>query len=187
MKTLFTCIVLWLAGISVYAQNQIDLTLRYNIALSRYEVYARPTFSQTDFLWGSSQISVVTPGSVANAPFVVSSLEAGGWDDNSPVYGPTAAPTLDFHGIGSSGRKITLVANQEKLLFTFTLPGGACVPGLRLFVNGSDPASNPQTMPGDFANVVYAAGVAASYYRVNYANTGTTCTACNLVAPSLSK
>lgn len=187
MKRLFTVFLLLIAAFNSYAQSQIDLTLRYNIAQSRYEVYARTTFSQTDFLWGSSQISVVTPASVGNAPFVVSSLEAGGWDDSSPAYAPTAAPSLDFHGIGSPGRKITFVANQEKLLFTFTLPGGACVPGLRLFVNGQDPASNAQTMPGDFANVVYAAGVATSYYRANYANTGTTCTACNLVAPSLSK
>lgn len=187
MKHLVTSILLLIAALNGYAQNQIDLTLRYNIAQSRYEVYARTTFSQTDFLWGSSQISVVTPASVANAPFVISSSEAGGWDDVSPDYAPAAAPTLDFHGIGSAGKKITFVANQEKLLFTFTLPGGACVPGLRLFINGQDPASNPQTMPGDFANVVYAAGVATSYYRANYANTGTTCTACNLVAPSLSK
>lgn len=190
MKRLFTSLLLLIVSVSAFAQNYIDLTLRYIIAQSRYEVYARPTFSQTDFLWGSSQISVVTPASVQNAPFVVSSIEAGGWDDSSPLYAPAAAPSLDFHGIGSPGKKITLIANQEKLLFTFTLPGGACVPGLRLFVNGQDPASNPQTMPGDFANVIYAAGAATTnqtYYRVNYANTGTTCTACNLIAPSLSK
>ncbi len=185
---LFASLVFFLTvAFTSYGQNQVDLTLRYNIAQSRYEVYAKPTFSQVDFLWGSSQISVVTPGSVANAAFVVASYDGGGWDDNSPVFAPTAAPSLDFHGIGSSGKKITLVANQEKLLFSFSLPGGACVNGLRLFVNGSDPASNAITMPGDFANVIYAAGVSTTYYRANYANTGTTCTACNLTAPSLSK
>lgn len=173
--------------LSSYAQNNVDLTLRYNLAQSRYEVYARPNFSQTDFLWGSSQITVVTPASLTNVAFSVSSLDAGGWDDSSPLYAPAAAPAYDFHGIGSSGKKANLVANQELLLFTFTLPGNACLPGLRLFVNGSDPSSNPTTMPGDFTNVIYAAGVVASFYNTNYANTGTTCTACNLVAPTLSK
>ncbi|MBO0933224.1 hypothetical protein [Fibrella aquatilis] len=187
MKFLSSLLLLLSLAVTSYGQNQIDLTLRYNIGQSRYEVYARPNFSQTDFLWGSSQISVVTPASVSNAPFVISNLEAGGWDDSSPLYAPSAAPSLDFHGIGSPGKKITLVAGQEKLLFTFTLPGNACVAGLRLFVNGSDPGSNSTTMPGDFANVVYAAGNANSFYRANYANTGSTCTACNLVAPSLSK
>lgn len=186
MKLLASFIFILVAAFNSFGQNQLDLTLRYNVAQSRYEVYTKANFSQTDFLWGSSQISIVAPASLANAPFAVSSVDGGGWDDSSPVYAPTAAPSLDFHGIGSAGKKITLVANQEKLLFTFTLPGGVCVNGLRLFVNGTDPASNPVTMPGDFANVVYAAGVSTSYYHANYANTGTTCTACNLVAPSIS-
>lgn len=187
MKALCSLLVLFLIATASYAQNKIDLTLRYNLTQSRYEVYARPNFTQANFLWGSAQITVVTPASLANTPFSVSSLEAGGWDDSSPVYAPTAAPSSDFHGIGTAGKKTNLVANQELLLFTFALAGNACIPGLRLFVNGSDPASNPTTMPGDFANVIYAAGVTTSFYEVNYANTGTTCTACNLVAPSLSK
>jgi hypothetical protein len=187
MKLLGSFLLFLVIAFNSYGQNQVDLTLRYNLALSRYEVYARPNFSQTDFLWGSSQITVVAPASIANAAFSISSLEGGGWEDSSPIYAPTAAPSLDFHGIGSSGKKITLVANQEILLFTFTLPNAACVNGLRLYVNGTDPASNPATMPGDFTNVIYAAGVTTSFYRANYANSGTTCTACNLTAPTLSK
>lgn len=190
MKRLFLLTFLLLAVISTYAQSgQIDLTLRYNLAQSRYEVYARPNFSQTGFLWGSAQVSVVTPASVGNGAFNVTSHNAGAWDDNSQLYAPAAAPGLDFHGIGSTGRSTTLVANQELLLFSFTLPGNACVAGLRLFVNGSDPGSNPSTMPGDFTNVVYvaAANNTTSVYRANYVNTGTLCTDCVLVAPSLSK
>ena len=187
MKTLCLIIAFFAIGLTSYAQNTIDLTLRYNLAQSRYEVYARPNFSQTNFLWGSAQITVVAPASVANSAFSVVSVAAGGWNDPSPLYAPTAAPSLDFHGIGTTGNKTTVVANQELLLFTFTLPGNACVSGLRLFVNGSDPGPNPTTMSGDFLNVIYAAGVATSFYDANYANTGTTCTACNLVAPSLSK
>ncbi|MCY7358856.1 MAG: hypothetical protein LH609_15635 [Rudanella sp.] len=189
MKFIFAFACFLLLALTSKAQNQLDLTLRYNIAQSRYEVYARPNFSQVDYLWGSSQVSVVTPASLANAAFAITSYEGGGWDDNSQLYGPSAASGSDFHGIGSPGKKITLVSGQEKLLFSFTLPGGVCVNGLRLFVNGSDPGSNPTAMPGDFTNVVYVAAVnnTTSVYRANYANTGTTCTACNLVAPSLSK
>jgi len=189
MKFLSAVVLFLTLAVSSYGQNQIDLTLRYNLAQSRYEVYARPSFSQTDYLWGSSQVSIVAPSSVANAAFAVTSYEGGGWDDNSQIYAPLAASTLDFHGIGSPGKKITLIAGQEKMLFSFTLPGNTCANGLRLFVNGSDPASNAATMPGDFTNVVYvaAANNTTSVYRANYANTGTTCSACALVAPSLSK
>lgn len=187
MKIIYSFIFLLVVVINGYAQNSIDLTLRYNIAQSRYEVYAKPNFTQANFLWGSSQITVVTPASVTDASFTVSPLVAGSWSDSSPTYAPLAAPGSDFHGIGSNGQATSLTANQEILLFTFTLPGNTCVAGLRLFVNGSDPASNAVTMPGDYTNVIYGGGVLTSYYNANYANTGTICTVCNLIAPTLSK
>ncbi|MCX6218559.1 hypothetical protein [Spirosoma sp.] len=191
MKFLSSLIVLVGLAFTGYSQGLIDLTLRYNIGQSRYEVYARPTFSQANFNWGSAQVSVAAPASIANSPFVVTSVAGGGWDDVSQVYAPAVASTLDFHGIGSQGKKIDLVTNQETLLFYFTLPQGNCVPGLRLYVNGSDPNSAGAGMQGgDFTNVVYTTSTnqqQTNLYQANYANTGTVCTVCNLVAPTLSK
>lgn len=173
-----------------FGQNVIDLTLRYSVAQNRYEVYARPTFSQAQFNWGSSQITVVTTASsVSNTAFSVTSYFGGGWDDVSQVYSPLSSPNADFHGISSQGKKVDLVANQELLLFSFTLP--ACVSGLRLFANGNDPNSGAAGMQGgDFTNVIYTTSIGqtqANVFQMVYANSGTSCTVCNLVAPSLSK
>lgn len=180
---------LWMMSLCLTGIAQkVDYTLRYNIGPSQYEVYARPTFSQAQYNWGSSQVSIVTPASVANSAFTITSVAAGGWTDNSQVYSVQGS---DFHGVGSNGLKVDLVANQETLLFTFLLPGGACVPGLRLFVNGSDPDSSvPGMAGGDFSNTMYSANDllgGTNIYQLNYANTGTVCTLCNLIAPTLSK
>ncbi|MEZ0484676.1 hypothetical protein [Fibrella aquatica] len=183
MGLLFTAFV----GIAQTTQS-VEFTLRYNLTLSRYEVYARPTTSATQYNWGSSQVTVVTPSSLTNVAFAINSTAAGGWTDNSQAYDVQG---LDFHGVGSTGLKVDLTANTETLLFWFVLPGGACLPGLRLFINGTDPDSSIAGMNGgDFANTMYSAndilGDSNLYVR-NYANTGTVCTSCNLIAPTLSK
>jgi len=187
MKKLFFILCLLSLGLPSLAQT-VEYTLRYNIPQSRYEVFARPNFTQTQYNWGSAQVSIVVPGSLANSAFSISSVAAGGWTDNSQTYGVQSS---DFHGVGSNGLKVDLVSGQETLLFTFVLPGGVCVPGLRLFINGTDPDSSfPGMQGGDFFNTMYSANDilgATNLYLQNYANTGTTCTACNLVAPTLSK
>lgn len=178
--------VLCAFSMAIRAQNKIDLTLRYSIALSRYEVYAKPNFSQTNFLWGASQVSVVTPSSVSNAAFNIVSSAAGQWQDNSQVYSPSAASSSDFHGIGSLGAAVNLTTGQETLLFYFTLPNNQCVDGLRLFVNTSDPNSAAGGMNGgDFSNSI-TNSLAVEIYGANYANTGTQCSSCSLVAPTLN-
>ncbi|MEZ0538343.1 hypothetical protein [Fibrella arboris] len=187
MKTLCLFVYLLCLGLTGMAQT-VEYTLRYNIPLSRYEVYGRPNFTQAQYNWGSAQVSVVTPSSLANAAFSINSVAAGGWTDNSQAYGVLGS---DFHGIGSNGLKVDLTSGVETLLFTFVLPGGVCLPGLRLFINGSDPDSSVAGMQGgDFANTMYSANDAlgqTNLYLQNYANTGTVCTACNLTAPTLSK
>ncbi|RYC68708.1 hypothetical protein EQG79_18895 [Spirosoma sordidisoli] len=166
----------------------VDYTLRYNIPQARYEVYARPDFTQSQFNWGSSQVSVVTPSSLTNAAFTITSVSGGSWSDNSRVYEVEGS---DFHGVGSVGDKVDLTSGVETLLFHFTLPGGVCLPGLRLYINGSDPdSSEPGMRGGDFTNTMYSANDILgenNLYFENYANTGTLCTNCNLTAPTLSK
>jgi hypothetical protein len=160
----------------------LELTLRYNIALSRYEVYALPDATQPTFYWGPSQISVLVPAIVPDEALVLTFVAGGAWNDNSRIYAPAADPIHDYHGIGSLGALTSLVANVEKLLFHFTLPGGGCITDLRLFINGVDPNSSAPGMGGgDFSNTVFAIvpGVPNGYeaYVTNYNNTGTVCTA----------
>lgn len=155
--------------------QNIELTLRYNIPLARYEVYARPDATNPAFTWGPSQITIVVPPSISNTAFTINSVNAGAWLDNSRVYVPTADPAHDFHGVGSLGSSVDFTSGQEVLIFYFSLPGGACTPGLRLFINGTDPNSAAPGMGGgDFANTIDNGNV-ADVYIGNYNNIGTTC------------
>ncbi|MBK9490354.1 MAG: hypothetical protein IPO07_17420 [Haliscomenobacter sp.] len=165
---------LMLLGGALVGQN-IELTLRYNIPLTRYEVYARPDATNPAFTWGPSQITIVVPPSISNTAFTINSVNAGAWLDNSRVYAPTADPAHDFHGVGSLGSSVDFTSGQEVLIFYFSLPGGACTPGLRLFINGTDPNSAAPGMGGgDFANTIDNGNV-ADVYIGNYNNNGTTC------------
>ena len=172
--------VFWTQLLCAQTPN-LDFTLRYNSSLSRYEVYVRPTATQASFSWGPSQLSIVAPAATTpNSAFVVTTVAAGAWVDNSQVFAPTVTPTLDYHGVGSLGALVSLTANTELLVFHFTIPNAGCVPGLRLYVNGSDPNSNAAGMANsDFGNTVFAIvpGVPTGYesYLGNYDNGGTNC------------
>ena len=162
-----------LLGGVLFGQN-LEFTLRYNIPLARYEVYARPSSTNATFAWGPSQISIVAPAIVPDAAFTITSVSAGAWQDNSIIIAPTVTPGFDYHGVGSLGAPTNLVMNVEKLIFHFTITGG-CYAGLRLFINGSDPNSAAPGMGGgDFSNTV-SDGLAQERYIGNYNNLGTTC------------
>ena len=175
--------LLHLTGAALFGQAPfLQLNLRYNLALTRYEVYALPSATQNVFNWGPSQISIVAPASVPNAAFTVTLVAGGAWQDNSQIYAPSIDPAHDFHGVGSLGAITPLVQGVEKLIFHFTLPEGMCIPGLRLFINGTDPDSSaPGMFGGDFGNTVFAIvpGIPAGYetYTGNYSNGGTSCSA----------
>jgi hypothetical protein len=188
MKKILLSLLFSAFGLCAFAQGTVELTVRWSTTANRYEVYARPSFTQANFPWGPSQISVVVPNSAPNASLAVSSVAAGAWSDASKVYAPTPAqPTNDFHGVESSGAAINLTAGQESLIFTFTFPDGQCRDGIRLFVNGTDPASSANGMlGGDFRNSINNANL-QDVYQSNYSNTGTLCNACNITAPELSK
>ena len=170
---LLTTLGFVLLGGVLYGQN-LEFTLRYNIPLARYEVYARPTATNATFAWGPSQVSIVAPAIVPDAAFTITSVSAGAWQDNSLIFAPTVTPGFDYHGIGSLGAPTNLSMNVEKLIFHFTIAGG-CYDGLRLFINGSDPNSAAAGMGGgDFSNTV-SDGLANERYIGNYNNTGTLC------------
>jgi hypothetical protein len=92
--------MLIMTGYALSAQN-LDFSVRYNFMESRYEVYALPDDSSPSFFWGPSQISVVVPATVTDAPFAVTSVAGGAWQDNSDVYAPAVTPGFDYHGVGS--------------------------------------------------------------------------------------
>ena len=164
---------------SLFAQQDMDFTIRYDITNSRYEVYAKPNFTQNNFTWGPSQISVLVPISFANQPLLLTSHAAGSWGDSSIVYEPASSPNYDFHGVQTGGQLTNLVANEEKLIFSFISPTGSCITGLRLFINGSDPdSSQPGMAGGDFNNSIDN-GNLQDIYNANYNNSGTTCTLSN--------
>jgi hypothetical protein len=161
---------------SLFAQQDIDFTITYSTTNSRYEVYAKSNFTENGFTWGPSQISIVVPASFPDQALLITAHAGGSWGDNSIVYAPSASPSFDFHGVSTSGQLTNLVANQEKLVFSFVSPTGSCVEGLRLFVNGIDPDSSQAGMAGgDFSNTIDN-GNNTDVYNANYNNTGTVCT-----------
>ncbi len=138
-----------LAGV---AQPKIVLRMAFNAEQNRYEVFARPDFSASQFAWGPSQVSVVVPAEVADQSVPVRSTNIGVWSDNSRIFSPEAALSADFHGFTTQGGKADLVAGDEFLLFDFTLPQGY-VEGVRLFDSQKDPsAAKPGMKGGDFSS-----------------------------------
>lgn len=134
--------------------QDITLSLRYNVGNERYEVYAKPSFTQRSFAWGPSQVTVVVPANTPDRFFNIRTTDAGYWANNTDVYAPTATPTVDYHSITTAGGKVDFYANTEQLLFDFALPSGYHE-GVRLFKNGEDPTSTTEGMAGgDFTNTI---------------------------------
>ncbi len=190
MKKVILSIALSIVAFMSYAQNNIQLTVRWSSSNSRYEVYARPNFTQTSLNLSNSQVSVVVPASVADSRLIVTSVAGGTWSEpttGGAVYAPSAQASNDFHAVGNgTGAPVGVTSGTELLLFTFTLPGGQCVDGIRLFNNTTDPGPSAAGMSGgDFRNSL-ASGV-TQYYASNYDNTGTQCNPCNITAPELTK
>ncbi len=157
------------------AQQQLDFTIRFNTSNSKYEVFAKPNFTQNNFTWGPSQITVLVPASFPDQALLTTSTSAGSWGGNSRVYAPAANSSYDFHAFDSSGALTNLVANQEKLIFSFVSPTGSCAAGVRLFNNASDPnSSQPGMGGGDFSNSIDN-GSSIDVYNSNYDNSGIIC------------
>ncbi len=141
------------SGQQTNAGHTLTVSLKYDPAYERYDVYAVANFTQKHFLLGPSQVSIIVPKSVANQSFDVYSSTAR-WTDYSTVYEPSVAPNMDFHGVNSLGKNIDVQQDAPFVLFSFSLRGGY-VEGVRLFMNGKDPNSKqPGMNGGDFANTL---------------------------------
>jgi hypothetical protein len=155
MKNILFTISIFLVSLNTNAQKELNISLKYDANFERYEVFAKPNFSQKKFIWGPSQISVVIPSNVLIEKIKVRSLDGGVWEDNSIVIAPEVKPELSFHGISSGGDKAELVENHESILFYFTLPKDVNPASVRLFDNKLDPKSNEKGMlGGDFRNTI---------------------------------
>lgn len=181
-----------LCSLQALGQNTVDLTISYNLTAGQYEVYAIPTFTASQFRLGPTQITVVfSATAVDNIPLSVSSVAGGVWSDNQDTYAPSAAPQSDFHAVATQGAGsfiINFTAGTPTLLFTFKLKEG-CIAGVRLFNNTTDPQSSVIAGGGDYRNSFFGTSTVATgeLYRTNTNNNGTSCTSCNLTAPTLSK
>jgi hypothetical protein len=189
MKKILFIAVLGFMTLTSFAQGTIDLTVKWNSTQSRYEVYAKPTFTSASFTWSTSQVTVVVPASAPDNLLNITSVNGGGWGlaASNQAFAPAAAPSHDFNGVISGGQALALTSGVETLLFTFTFSDGLCRDGVRLFINASDPSSSAAGMKGvDYKNAIDN-GLVTDVYSANYRNTGTTCSTCNITAPELIK
>jgi len=174
-----------LAGTNASGQD-IDFNVRYNGAINVYEVYARPDFSNPFyFVGGGSQVSIVLPASIIDATLNITPVNGGLWTDNSQVYAPASDLNHDFHGVASNGAPVSFVSGVELLLFTFTIPE-ACIPGVRLFENATDPGSTAPGMGGGDFQMFYANvfDPLNNNWRLNYFNSGLVCPEAPVVIPN---
>ncbi|MGH1434483.1 MAG: hypothetical protein ACRBG0_08495, partial [Lewinella sp.] len=176
IQTLLLFVSFILISVQLHAQSAVDYTILYNFDDAAYEVYVRPNFSETAFiLGGGSQVSIVLPESVVDAPLAVTPVNGGFWSDQSQVFAPAITPSLDYHSITTGGSMMVLMPSVEVHLFSFTIPGGACVEGVRLFDNTTDPDSSEPSMGGaDFLNAFFDV-FGTPYYQSNYGEVIVSC------------
>jgi len=166
MKTLSNLLFFGLLflGFTSNAQ-QVDLSLRFNAEKTAYEIYAKPDFSKGEFLMGAgSQVTVLIPADFQNQPLIAIASHGNQWIDQSPTYAPSAQPKSDFHTFILQGGTFNFQANQETLLFSFSLPLNYDHKEVRLFVNQLD-RNSTKKLENYIANDV----TLTDFYRQNYA------------------
>jgi hypothetical protein len=154
--------------------RQINYTLRYNSALSRYELYAKPNWTSAN-MPTDCHATIVVPASLPNSRLqnVLPGANAGGAGASDVAYAPTEDPAHDFHYTTFIINSASYVAGQELFCMSFTLPVGspaACMTGVRLYNNVSDPVNSPggDINSGDFKNYYADVMSGADYYGSNY-------------------
>ncbi|MER0442854.1 hypothetical protein [Emticicia sp. W12TSBA100-4] len=167
----FLAVTLLICVEDSYGQKGLELTLKYNSQAEKYEVYAKPNFSQRNFLLGPSQITMVVPSAVSDEKLRIQNSDGGTWEDNSIVFSPTVNPASDYHGITTLGAKTDFIEGVETMLFSFLLSANINPTEVKLFENEKDPKSSaPGMKGGDFSNTINSA-LAEEYYIGNYKDT----------------
>ncbi len=155
------------------AQNAgLSLTWDGTKYVVKMELVTPPTPST--LLLGASQVSIVVPAYMnANALAVtcVQPCSAGPWATNTIQNAWPAFPNNDYIAVATLGGNMGVVtANSSITLFTFTLAEG-CDPGVRLFINGTDPTSAQMPNGGDFSNTLVNGLTNFEFYNGSNANT----------------
>jgi uncharacterized repeat protein (TIGR01451 family) len=134
MKKTFLCCFAFIAFGFFQLQAQTptvaQTTLKYISASNKYQVCIK--FNQNGPVSvGSSLISLCIPGATANNKIAITSVNGGGWDDNSVTYDEGGK---DYHGITTTGQSGMAygTAGTELVLFEFSMSVG-CITGLRLW------------------------------------------------------
>jgi hypothetical protein len=173
-----------------YAQEEIQLSLRWNPKLSRYDVFAKPNFTKEQVFIGPTLITVVVPAESPDDIFKITSTDIGigiGLSQDKVL----SAHMVDFHTLSSmGGAKVDFVQNQELLLFGFTFMDNQCREGVRLFENEIDTDLMPAELQSyDFRNSIINPFTLQEFYISNYNNIGTICFECKekLIVPYLIK
>jgi hypothetical protein len=157
----------------------VTLYMNYDTVSGLYTVFGKPNFTTTGtqfVMSGSSQISIVLPASEPDSDLSITSLPGAGgvWSENSfvvpGIYAPASMPDSDFHSVNITGSSPVLwSAGVPKPLFRFSLGGGVCVPGVRLYINLTDPQSSDPSLNGsDFTNLIENVAVAGSQFATEY-------------------
>jgi hypothetical protein len=137
------------------AQKKLNLMLKYDQEFDRYEVFVKPNFTQRNFTWGPSQISLILPSNVLVDKVQIRNVDGGSWDDTSILQAPEITPDFSYHGVSTGGDKTDLVEGNESILFYFTLPKAVNPDNVRVFDNEADPKSSAKgMMGGDFRNTI---------------------------------
>lgn len=168
IKVAVLMVAMVMMGNGAYAQKGIELTIKYNADVDKYEVFARANFTMKNFIVGPSQITISLPASVFDEKLRIFNSDGGTWEDNSIVFSPSAKPVVDFHAISTLGAKTDFIESIESLLFYFSLPNTVNPLEVKLFENGSDPNSAAAGMKGgDFSNSINNV-LAEDVYLRNY-------------------
>lgn len=151
----FAFFVSFIVSFGSNAQKKLNLTVKYDAEFDRYEVYVKPNFTQRNFTWGPSQVSLVLPSNVLIDKLKISNVDGGTWEDNSIVQAPEVTPDFSYHGVITGGSKTDLTEGHESVLFYFSLPKKIDSQKIRVFDNESDPKSiSKGMMGGDFRNSI---------------------------------
>lgn len=155
MKKVSISFILGLVAFAATAQKKLNLSVKYDSNFDRYEVFVKPNFSEKNFTWGPSQISLVLPSSVLVDKIQIRNIDGGSWEDNSVVQAPEVSPESSYHGVSTGGDKTNLVEGSESVLFYFSLSKKVNPDLVRIFDNEKDPKSDTKgMMGGDFRNTI---------------------------------
>ncbi|WP_238808491.1 hypothetical protein [Emticicia aquatica] len=136
-------------------QQNICLTIKNNPSKNSFGVYAKTNFTQSKFRFSSAQISIVLPTIASNDKLTIHNVSNGNWVEKSKASSPEVDCKRDYIGLWLVDGKYDFIANEETLLFEFSLNKKVLIDEVRLFENKEDPKASELGMKSiDFSNLL---------------------------------